>query len=262
MAITYRPTSTLSAAILDSDSAFNVASTANISVGDLLVFRNELMQVRDIPVAGRVVVRRGYEGTRAYAQKTGATFFIGSGDEFQAAHEHSLGIFGPGGKVPDICIPGVKGFDGNGYEYLLVDVAQTGGVVPGATVVISKDGLYTATVITSTSRGNVGITAEPGTSDQWVWVQRTGYVAHAKLVIGSSLATSLGEVQGATSVSTPSVGLLGRSSSQRSSNADTPIHGLYLVGAATTASTATCTSETGFYAPVWLEYPWMDPFSS
>ena len=56
MAITYRPTSTLSAALNSTDNEFNIASSTNVSVGDLLALRNEIMHVREIPVANRVKV--------------------------------------------------------------------------------------------------------------------------------------------------------------------------------------------------------------
>jgi hypothetical protein len=261
MPATYLNTSTLSEAVSKDANEFTVGSTTNIVVDDLLVFLGgEAMKVQAIPVAGRVQVRRGVSGTRALSYPSGAKFFIGSPDKFKQIRDNAAAIIGDNGTLPDYCLPGIRGRDSVGNEYIMVDL--TGSAVLGATVVFSRDGNFTASIITSTSRGSVGILTEGGTSNQWVWAQVYGAHAHAKLVIGSSLATSLGELQGATSVSTPSVGLLGRSSSQRSSNADAPIHGMYLTGAATTASTATCTSETGFYAPVWLEYPWMDPFTS
>lgn len=255
MPVTYLPSSTLSEAVDNSVNTFTVAATTNITVGDLLAFRNEVMQVRDIPVSGRVVVRRGYGGTRALAHASGDPFYIGTGDEFASIRDQANGIFAPGQPLPNICIPGVVGVDGQGYEYQLVDL--TASIVYGATVVISRDGNYTAAVLSTAGSGPVGITMEGGTSDQWVWVLRRGLHPHAKLVIGSSLHTSLGAFQAATSVSTPSVGLLGRSSSQRSSDAtDATIMGMFPVSAATTASTATCTSETGFYTTVWLERPY------
>ncbi len=258
MAFTYRPTTTLSAALNDTDNEFNVASTTNISVGDLLVFKNEVMQVREIPVSGRVVVRRGYEGTHALSHKTGTTFYIGTGEEFERIRHSTLGLFGPSFKIPDICVPGARGFDANGYEYILVDCTAT--IIPGATVLISKDGLYTASVLTSAGAGNVGILIENATSAQWAWAIIKGYYSHAKLVGGSSLVTSTGVVAAASSVSTPAVGLRGATTSEAWSTLIASrlpvIMGMYPASAASTASTS-ATSETGLYCDVWLEYPFL-----
>jgi hypothetical protein len=221
----------------------------------LLVTKNEVMHIRSIPVSGRVIVRRGYQGTSANLHASGERFWVGTPEQIDAVRNDSKQFIGYAGSLPNVCVPGTKAFDDKGNEYLLVDMTAT--VVPGATVVVSRDGSFTASIITSTSRGIVGITIDNGTSDQWVWILRAGSYAHAKMVGGSSLVTSDGEFQGATSVSTPSVGLLGRSSSARSSNAEVAIRGMWATGAATTASTS-ATSETGFYAPVWLEFPYMD----
>lgn len=254
MASTYRPTSTLSATLNDSDNAFNVASTTNISVGDLLVFRNEVMHVREIPVSGRVVVRRGYQGTHSLAHASGDTFFIGTGEEFNLIRNATLGLFGPSAEVPGICVPGARAFDANGYEYILLDLTAT--IVAGATVLISKDGLYTASVLTSAGSGSVGVLVEGGTSDQWAWALVKGLHTHAKLVGGSSLVTSTGIVAGATSVSTPAVGLLGLTTSQASSGENQAIYGMWPASAASTASTS-ASSETGYYCSVWLQYPYI-----
>lgn len=260
MAITYRPTSTLSAALNETDNEFTVASTTNIEAGDLLVFKNEVMHVRAVPVSGRVIVRRGYEGTRALAHINGDTFFIGNAAEFSAIREHTLGIFGSGAVVPNICIPGTRGFDVNGYEYVLVDLTAT--LVQGATVAISKDGLFTAAVLATTHSGPVGVLVEGGSSDQWVWALRKGYHPHAKLVGGSSLVTSTGVLRAATSVSTPSVGLLGLTTSQAYSTSvdiceQAYIYGMFPASAASTASTS-ASSETGYFCAVWLEHPYMN----
>jgi hypothetical protein len=129
-------------------------------------------------------------------------------------------------------------------------------VVPGATVLISKDGNFTAGVLTSAGVGPVGVIVENSSSDQYAWAQVYGSV-RVKLVGGSSLVSSLGEFGGATSVSTPAVGLLGRSSSQRSSaylEAST-IYGMFPTSAATTASTS-ASSETGLACTAFLNYPY------
>lgn len=254
MPVTYRPTSTLSAALDATTNEFNVASTANIEAGDLLVFRNEVMHVREVPVSGRVIVRRGYEGTYALAHVNGDTFYIGNGTEFSAVRDAALGIFGPSFKAPNILIPGVRGFDANGYEYVLLDL--TASIVYGATVLISKDGLHTAAVLTSAGSGNVAVLVEGGSSDQWCWGLIRGHHPRAKLGSGSSLATSTGIVVPASSVSTPAVGLVALTTTQASSNENQAIYGMWPASAATTATTA-ATSETGMAIAVWLSYPYV-----
>jgi hypothetical protein len=256
MPATYLNSTTLSAALNKDDNEFTVAATTNISVDSLLVVRGEAMHVRAIPVSGRVVVRRGYQGTRSVAHPNGAKVWIGSADAFKTIKDNAAAIVGDSGELPDFCLPGTRAIDQAGNEYVMLDL--TASLVQGATVLISNDGNFTASVISSTSHGPVALLAEGGTSNQWVWGQIYGYNAHAKLVGGSSLATTLGELGGATSVSTPSVGLLGRSSSQKSSDwaVASIIHGAFLASAATTASTS-ASSETGYYAAVWLNYPYI-----
>jgi hypothetical protein len=271
MPFTYKPTSTLSAAITDSDNAFNVASTANISVGSLLAFRQELMQVRNIPVSGRVVVRRGYEGTHALAHKSGATFFIGSGSDFEGIYNQTLGLFGPAAMLPKICIPGARAFDADGYEYVLVDIGaitNAVGIVSGSTVGISKDGLYTATTLSTSHSGPIGIITETATSNQWVWALIRGLYVAAEVSLGSSAATSTGVCLPASSVSSPSVGLLVVTTSQASSIYATTsagigeypvIHGMWPASTvSSTGPTASSVDHTGLQIDVWLNYPYMD----
>jgi len=271
MAFTYKPSSTLSAALNDTDNKFNVASTTNVSVGDLLAFRNELMQVRDIPVAGTVVVRRGYQGTRSLAHKSGATFYIGTGEEFELIHNVSLGLFGPSAEVPGICIPGARAFDVDGYEYVLVDIlniVNAVGIVAGSTVGITKDGNFGANTLATTHSGPIGIITETATSNQWVWAMIKGLYRNAEVTLGSSAATSTGVCLPASSASTPSVGLLVVTTSQASSIYATTsaglgeypvIHGMWPASAvSTTGTAATSLSNTGLQIDVWLNYPYMD----
>jgi hypothetical protein len=267
MAITYRPTSTLSAALNEQDVEFNVASTANVTVGCLLVFSRELMKVRAIPVAGRVSVRRGYEGTRSVAHRNGATFFIGTPEQFAQARNAALGLFGEGAKLPDCLIPGAKAIDVDGYEYTLVDVAATGGVIQGSTVGISKDGLYRAIILTTTHSGLVGVITENGTSDQWVWALTKGLYKRAEVTIGGSIATSTGICMAASSVSTPSVGLIVFTTSQASSVYATTsagleeypvIHGMWPASSTTSGTSATTSAHTGIQIDLWLDNPYMN----
>ena len=264
MAVTYLNSSTLSEALTSTTLKFSVGSTSNISVGNYLAILGtgglEMVKVQSIPSSGNVTVIRGVAGTAAIAHASGAKFFIGAPDSFKTINGSSPGefirLYGASGNFPTYALPGARAIDGAGNEYVMVDCTAT--IVPGATVLISKDGNFTASVLTSAGVGDVGILVEDATSDQWAWALIKGYHAHAKLVGGSSLVTSLGELGGASSVSTPAVGLLGRSSSQRSSDylIASQIYGMFPAGAASTASTS-ASSETGLFCPVWLNYPWV-----
>lgn len=264
MAVNIFNTSTLSEAVSKDLNEFAVASTANISIGQVLAVRGtaglEMMRVQDIPISGRVKCARGVMGTKALAHKSGARFFIGDHDDFisieGASPSEFIRLTGDSGDIPSYALPGTEAWDGAGNKYVCVELTAT--VVPGATVLISKDGNFTASVLTSTGVGSVGVMAEGATSDQYAWAQVYGYNDHAKLVGGSSLVTSLGELGGATSVSTPAVGLLGRSSSQRTSayGEASIIYGMFPASAASTASTS-ASSETGLFCSVWLNYPYI-----
>lgn len=263
MAATALNSSTLSEVLTSTTIKFTVGSTANISVGNHLAILGtaglEIVKVQAIPVSGTVNAIRGVNGTRALSHPSGTKFFIGTNDTLLSVPGSSpsdfIRLVGSPGNFPDYALPGARAVDGAGNEYVMVDLTAT--VVPGATVLISKDGAFSASVLTSVGVGDVGIVVEDATSDQWAWAIIKGYYAHAKLVGGSSLVTSLGEFGGASSVSTPSVGLLGRSSSQRSSDylAAHAIYGMFPASAASTASTS-ASSETGYFCAAWLNYPY------
>ena len=261
MAVSALNTTTLTNAIAAGDSEFVVGSTTNIAAGTLLVFAGtgglEVARCASIPISGRVIVRRGVEGTVARAHPASALIYLGTPDVFKTIKETATALVGDSGALPDYLLPGSRARDGAGNEYVMVD--STASIVLGATVLISKDGLFTAQVLDADlGSGPVGILVEAATSNQWTWAQVFGFNAHAKMTGGSSLATSLGELQASSDVSTPSVGLLGRSSSQRTSDyaANALIYGMFLTGAASTASTS-ASSETGYFAPVWLNYPYV-----
>jgi len=258
MAVNVLNTTTLSEALSKDAIEFAVASTTNISVGQYLVISGtaglEAMKVQAIPVSGRVGVIRGQGGTRALAAANGTRLYIGSPADYQGVKDGVLaGVNGNPGNFGDYLLPGLRYRDGAGNEYVLVELTAT--VVPGTGVLFSKDGNFTAAPLTSAGFGSVGVVIEDGTSDQYVWAQVYG-ACRAKFVGGSSLATSTGVVQGASSVSTPAVGLLAQTTSQASSNDALIILGMYLSSAVTTATTS-ATSETGFAANVWLHYPFL-----
>jgi hypothetical protein len=260
MAFTYTGSTTFAEAVDKEVTEFNLTTTTGVSVGMILVTPAEVMQVRAIPVAGRVSVRRGYEGTFSGPHDSGETVYFGLPSDYAQIKDNTLRMFGPSFKLPDICIPGARGIDMRGYEYILVD--STASIVPGATVLISKDGNYTAAVLTSAGAGNVGVLMEDATSDQWAWAMIRGRHTHVKLTAGSSLMTSTGLLRASTEVSTPAVGLRGATSAGTTGTTVTlgatggEVYRMWPASATTSASTS-ATSETGAYCTVWMEYPFV-----
>jgi hypothetical protein len=258
MAFTYTGSTTFAEAVDKETGEFNLTTTTGVTKGMILVTGVEIMYIRAIPVAGRVSVQRGYQGTFAGPHNSGETVYFGSPADFALIKDNALRMFGPSVKLPDICIPGARGIDMRGYEYILVDSTAT--IVPGATVLISKDGNFTASVLTSAGAGNVGVLVEDATSDQWAWAMIRGLHTHVKLGSGSSLLTSTGVFAAASSVSTPAVGLIGLTTSLGGTSlmATTPgvVFRMWPASSWTSASTS-ATSETGGYASAWLDYPFM-----
>lgn len=263
MAATKLNTTTSSEAITNDANEFAVGSTANITAGNLLVAAGtggqEVMKVLEVPVSGRVRVRRGVDGTRCIAHPSGVLLYIGAPDSFKrvtgAAPNDYVNLVGNSGNLLDYALPGTRAYDGAGNEYVMVDLTFAGFV--GAGVLISRDGLFTAKALANGDAGNVGVLVEEGTSDQWVWAQIWGNCPIVQLVGGSSLVTSTGIFQPATSVSTPAVGILGRTTSQASSEFGTRIFGMFPTSAATTATTS-ASSATGLRCGAWLSYPFVE----
>lgn len=259
MPFTYTGSTTFAEAVDKEVVEFNLATTTGVVKGSILVTGREVMQVRAIPVSGRVSVRRGYQGSHAGPHNSGETVFFGAPSDFAQIKDNALRLFGSDAHVPDICIPGVRGTDVRGYEYVLVDATAT--IVPGATVLISKDGNFTASVLTQAGQGSVGVLMEDATSNQWVWAMIRGLHTHVKLGGGSSLLTSTGVLVAATSVSTPAVGLIGLTTSQAASSlgpgaTSAFVYRMWPASAWSSASTS-ATSETGGYCSVWMEYPFV-----
>ncbi len=260
MAFTYTGSTTFSAAVTTDAVEVNLTTTTGVTVGMILVTGVEIMRVRDIPVAGRAIVTRGHSGTPAGPHNSGETVYFGLPSSYAQIKDNSLALFGPSFKMPDICIPGSRGVDVRGYEYILVD--STASIVPGATVLISKDGNYTASVLTAAGAGNVGILMEDATSNQWAWAMIRGLHTHAKLVGGSSLMTSTGLLRASTEVSTPAVGLRGATTSGTTGTTVTlgatggEVFRMWPASAYSSASTS-ATSETGAYCAVWMDYPFV-----
>lgn len=257
MAVDVLNSTTLSAAI-DADSVnFAVASTTNISAsfdGDnLLVVRGEAMKVVavDDPASGYVKVVRGWNGTKAVAHASGTRAWIGTGNDFKAIKDHASALVGDTGTFPEYLLPGQRATDSNGNEYIMVELTAT--CYSGTTVVISVDGNFTAAQAAGGTQGPIGVTVEGGTSDQLVWAQIYGYNSFAQETIGASAASSAYIAAPATTASTPSVGLAAISTT--TSVPAYIIHGMFIVGAATSTVTS-ATSATGLAVPVFLDYPY------
>ncbi len=258
MAVTALNTTTLSEALAADTIEFTVGSTASILAGYLLVVRGEAMNVLSVPVSGRVQVQRGWTGTSAYQQPSGAIVYIGTPEQFAAIANSSpaattqTALVGSPGTYPTYLLPGNRAKDGAGNEYVLVDL--TFHAYSGVAVLISRVGDFTAIGLVAGAAGSVGIIVEEATSDQYTWALIYGRYAAAQFTSGSSLMTSTGIVALATSTAAPVGALLGLTTSQASSNEDVRIYGLFPTSAITTATTA-ATSSSGLTASVWANYP-------
>lgn len=255
---------TLTNAITTNDNDFAVGSTANIAVGNMLVISGtggaEAVKVQAIPVSGRVQVMRGWAGTRARSAPAAALIYIGTPDQFKTIRESAAYLVGDNAALPDYVLPGTRGKDGAGNEYVMVDL--TFSAFNGVAILIDRVGTFTAKALAAGDAGSVGIIAEEATSNQWTWAQIYGAKSYVQYTSGSSLATSTGIIQPATTASTPAGGLLGRTTSLASSEFGTRVYGLYPTSAVTTATTA-ATSATGFQGSVWMTYPFVErPMSS
>ena len=261
MALDILNETTLSEAVPDSLQVFTVGSTSNITAGtSCLIVQGtagqEIMFVQAIPISGRVNVLRGWNGTRALNHPSGARVFIASPDAlkrdwgFVDRAGNVVNLVGNSGNFPSYALPGARARDGIGNEYVLVELTAT--AYSGTTVVISNDGNFTAKQAIGGTQGSIGLLVEPGTSDQYVWAQVYGYNSFAQ-IDAVSAATSAYIAVPATSVSSPSVGLAVLAAGTTS--AAYIVHGMFLVGIATTAVTS-ATSSTGTAIPVFLHYPW------
>ena len=254
MAFDVLSSTTLSAALNDEDVNFAVASTTNVSVGDILVVNGEAMkvQVKDDPSSGYVTVMRGVLGTRARSHASAKKVWIADPDDLIRIKKgaESLGLDASAGNFPGYMLPGSRAKDADGNEYVMVEL--TAEVYSGVTVLISRDGAFTAAPAVTATQGSIGVMAEPATSDQFAWAQIYGYFAAALEAGGTSAATSAYSPVAATSVSTPDAGM----AAVVTSSADIHIRGMFIVGAAVSTTTST-TSNTGVTVPVWLNYPWV-----
>lgn len=255
MAIDILSTTTLSEALDASTTNFTVASTTNITAGQLLVANGEALDVQavDDPSSGYVKVRRGSSGTKAISHANSERVFIGNHHDFKAIRESAVALVGDSGVFPDYMLPGQEASDAKGNTYVLVEMTTV--VYSGTTCVISVDGNYTAAILATGTHGSVGIATEQATSDQYTWLLRKGYYSAALEAGGTSAGSSAYFPVAATSVSTPAAGM----AVVVTSNATLgfTIHGMFIAGAAVSTTTST-TSNTGITVPVFLNYPWVE----
>lgn len=256
MAVASIPTTTLSSALTATQLNVPVASAASITTSMILVIRNEVLKVQSVDTTNNVVYcRRGSNGSQPFAQPSGALVYYATPETWQTLRTQAMSIVGDSSTLPQYLMPGARATDGAGNEYVLIDL--TFSAYKGVAVLISPDGLYTGKALASGDVGSVGIVAEEATSNQFAWAQIYGKFSAAQFTSGSSLATSTGLIEPATTASTPAGGLLARTTSQASSLAFARILGMKLTSAITTGTTA-ATSATGFVGDVWMSYPYLE----
>lgn len=246
-------TVTLSVALDNGTNDFTVSATTSITVGDILVCGNEAMLVQEIPVSGRIRVKRGVNGTLAYPQRSGSRCFTGAPSLYQSIRESATALIGTPGTYPTYMLPGQRIWDGFGNCYVLVDLTTT--CYSGTTIAISVDGLYTGTPLYGgTSQGSVGLLVEEGTSNTYAWAQVYGYNGYAQTKTATTGITSAAFATATTTVSTPNVGL--EPLQTLTTNAQYFIQGMFIVGGGSSAVTS-ATSSTGYAVPVFLNFPWI-----
>jgi len=251
---------TISSAMTQTQNNIRLTSTTGVVDGRVIKVGQELVKVSTSEtIANPIPVLRGWNGTAARAHAILAAAWHGDPDDFRSLRDSAdkHGLTGNGGVLPDYCVPGTIAYDGLGNEYLAVQTTAVS--YAGTTVVVSRDGLFSIAVLATGTQGPVGLTVEQTSSDEVTWVLRRGYFAGALEAGGTSDATSASVCCAASSVSTPAAGMAVVESS--TSNECQQIHGMFCVGAATSATTS-ATSATGVRVPVFLHYPYTNGFQS
>jgi hypothetical protein len=180
MAATALSSTTLVTAITADQQEFYLTSGTGVNVNDLLMVRDEGMLVAEIS-GTRVRVRRGASGA-ARPHPIRSRVYFGSPTAFKTLADGALALGAEPGTLPPYLFPGKRMQDGAGNIYIMVDLV--GEVFSRTPVQIFSD--FTAQKIGTTGRGAFGVAAEPGTSDQWIWVQ----------VFGRALVQLLGATAG------------------------------------------------------------------
>lgn len=257
MAATALTSTTLTNAITASQTTIVVGSTTGITAGTgaaagtIIVCGKEAWKVTGVPVSGTVTVIRGWDGTKTRPCAAAVKLWFGAPNQFTMLREGILASTGDAGAtLADYPTPGNKVWDGFGNEFILCDF--TGTVHSGVVVLISNDGLFTASAATSAGNGAIGVCAEQtSTSDQMGLVQIYG-ICSAQDAANTSGITSAYVPILAASVSSPATGMTAVINT--TSTPQKLIYGMFITGDATTPATAT--SHTGTGLPVFLSYPY------
>ncbi len=257
-------TTTLSAAIDNKQRQLTVGSNTGHTVGQYIIIGAEACLVQSIPTGSTTLVNveRGQLGTgaRAHANATvvyGSTTSLGPTAYYPQTNEKRITLPDvPPAGLPTYMLPlGSQRMDESGNEYVFCHFNDA--VHSGITVVISTDGLYSCAVVTTSSKGPVGVVAEvddpTSTSAFGGWVQIFGNTT-AQIANNDSAVTSAVVAVAASSVTTPANGMatVGNGTSTQQSN----IYGMFIVNAATTAVTSAA-SHSGVQVPVFLDYPYV-----
>lgn len=169
MAATALSNTTLATAITADAREFSVASTTGISAGYIAVVRDEAMLVSEVVSSTVLRVRRGIS-TASKSHPIRSRVYFGAETAFKTLADGAIALGADPGTLPAYLFPGKRMRDGSGNEYVMCDL--TGDVYSGTPVQIST--AFEAAKVGTTGRGAFGVAAEPGTSDQWVWVQIYG----------------------------------------------------------------------------------------
>lgn len=251
---------TISAAMTASQDFIRLTATTSVVDGRILKVGQELMKVNtDATIANPIPVIRGWAGTQARAHANAGVCWHAAANDFRSLRESAdvMGLVGSGGTLPDFCVPGTIAYDGLGNEYLAVQTTVVS--YAGTTLVVSKDGLYSTSILAAGTQGPVGLAVEQSSSDQVTWILRKGYYSAALEAGGTSIATSAYVCVAASSVSTPAAGMAVIVAS--TSDVAQLIYGMFCVGAASSATTS-ATSSTGILVPVFLNHPFTYGFST
>ena len=137
--------------------------------------------------------------------------------------------------------------DESGNVYMWVDFQES--MIAGEVVVVLGDGNFTASQVTSASKGMIGIVvATVSASDRFGYVQVYG--RHANAIMTSEVTSSGHLVITATTDE-------GHFDEGATSDAQLLVHGAWATGASTTTTTAPGSATTGLGA-VWLNFPYVD----
>jgi hypothetical protein len=270
---------TLTNAIAVNQRTLAVASNSSHTVGEYIVIGgSEACLVQSKASTTLITVERGQLGTKARAHVALARVYGSSLSAFGPTQyephsgEQRVTLSDAPGKadLPTYVMPlGATKRDGFGNEFILVDVDNET-VYTGTPVAITTD--FKAARIGTTGRGYVGVAAEKGTSDQWIWVQIRGRCV-VQLLGNTAGVSPSDDANGPTTLSTTAQTKFWTPTTATSTGPEgvrwtsgnvSTTSGFYIEGmtVATDASpsndvstVSTATSHTGSQVSVVLNYP-------